>query len=69
MASHHQHTQSPAGLHLHHGLHNGQPQVNGHIPMQPHHKITPAHLASQNENVWLGIGVFDVVENDKDHHD
>ena len=56
MASHHQRPQSPAALHLHHGLHSGQPQVNGHIPMQAHHKITPAHLASQNESVWLGIG-------------
>ena len=27
------------------------------MPMQAHHKITPAHLASLNEAVWLGIGI------------
>ncbi|KAL8739382.1 MAG: hypothetical protein Q9190_007821 [Brigantiaea leucoxantha] len=42
-------------MHLHHGP-QGHPQVNGHIPMQAHPKITPAHLASLNEAVWLGIG-------------
>ena len=26
------------------------------MPMQAHHKITPAHLASLNESVWLMIG-------------
>ncbi|KAI4203295.1 MAG: hypothetical protein LQ350_001992 [Teloschistes chrysophthalmus] len=46
---------SPAGMHLRHGP-PGHPQVNGHIPMQAHHKITPAHMASLNEAVWLGIG-------------
>lgn len=25
--------------------------------MQAHHKITPAHLASLNESVWLMIGM------------
>ncbi|KAL8727680.1 MAG: hypothetical protein Q9181_005620 [Wetmoreana brouardii] len=44
------------GMHLRHGP-PGHSQVNGHIPMQQaHHKITPAHLASLNEAVWLGIG-------------
>ena len=55
MAGHNHHPSSPAGMHLHHGP-QGHPQVNGHIPMQAHPKITPAHLASLNEAVWLGIG-------------
>ncbi len=66
MASHHQHPQSPGGLHLHHGLHGGPPQVNGHMPMQAHHKITPAHLASQNESIWLGIGIYTRAEYGED---
>lgn len=57
MASHHQQPASPAGMHLHHGP-PGHPQVNGVMPMQAHHKITPAHLASLNEAVWLSIGAF-----------
>ena len=63
MTSHHQQPPSPGGLHLHHGLHaNHPPQVNGHMPMQQaHQKITPAHLASQNEIVWLGIGIYIIV--------
>ena len=57
MASHHQQHTSPAGMHLsHHSIHAGHPQVNGHMAAQVHNKITPAHLASLNENVWLGIG-------------
>ena len=57
MASHHQQHTSPAGMHLsHHSIHAGHSQVNGHMAAQVHHKITPAHLASLNENVWLGIG-------------
>lgn len=56
MANHHQHPPSPGGLHLHHAIHSNQPQVNGHMPMQAHQKITAAHLAAQNEGVWLGIG-------------
>ncbi|KAL8716624.1 MAG: hypothetical protein Q9225_006057 [Loekoesia sp. 1 TL-2023] len=55
MASHHQQPASPAGMHLHHGP-PGHPQVNGVMPMQAHHKITPAHLSSLNEAVWLSIG-------------
>ncbi|KAI4142275.1 MAG: hypothetical protein L6R39_005004 [Caloplaca ligustica] len=55
MAGHHQQPASPAGMHLHHGP-PGRPQVNGVMPMQAHHKITPAHLASLNEAVWLSIG-------------
>lgn len=55
MASHHQQPASPAVMHLHHGP-PGRPQVNGVMPMQAHHKITPAHLASLNEAVWLSIG-------------
>ncbi|KAL8797152.1 MAG: hypothetical protein Q9195_000619 [Heterodermia aff. obscurata] len=43
-------------MHLHHGPQGGHPQANGHMPMQAHHKITPAHLASLNESVWLMIG-------------
>lgn len=59
MATHHQGT-SPGGLHIaHHPVHSGHPQVNGHIPAQVHQKITPAHLSSLNENVWLGIGNID----------
>ena len=60
MANHHHQPASPAGVHLHHGLHAGHPQVNGHMPMQQpsHAKITPAHLSAQNENIWLGIGVY-----------
>ena len=56
MASHHQQPPSPGGMHLHHGPQGGHPQANGHMPMQAHHKITPAHLASLNESVWLMIG-------------
>lgn len=55
MANHHQQPASPAGMHLHHGP-PGRPQVNGHMPMQGQHKLTPAHLAQLNEAVWLGIG-------------
>ena len=43
-------------MHLHHGPQGGHPQANGHMPMQAHHKITPAHLSSLNESVWLMIG-------------
>ncbi len=57
MASHHQQPASPGGMHLHHGPPGGHPQPNGHLPMQAHHKITPAHLASLNESVWLMIGM------------
>lgn len=58
MASHHHQPPSPGGLHLQHGIHPGHAQVNGHLPMQAaHHKITREHLLSQNENVWLGIGM------------
>lgn len=67
MANHHQHPHSPGGLHLQHGVHGGQPQVNGHVPMQAHHKITPAHLASQNESVWLGIGTKTTLGDCTDH--
>lgn len=58
MANHHHQPASPAGVHLHHGIHPGHPQVNGHLPMQQpsHAKITPAHLSAQSENIWLGIG-------------
>lgn len=57
MAVHHQPGLSPGGLHLsHHGIHAAHPQVNGHMPAQGHHKITPAHLSSLNESVWLGMG-------------
>ncbi|KAL8700211.1 MAG: hypothetical protein Q9224_001069 [Gallowayella concinna] len=55
MANHHQQPASPAGMHLHHGP-QGHPQVNGHMQMPAHHKLTPAHLAQLNEVVWLGIG-------------
>ncbi|KAL9037413.1 MAG: hypothetical protein Q9180_003729 [Flavoplaca navasiana] len=55
MANHHQQPASPAGMHLHHGP-PSRPQVNGHMPMQGPHKLTPAHLAQLNEAVWLGIG-------------
>lgn len=65
MANHHQHPQSPGGLHLQHAIHNGQPQVNGHMPMQAHQKITAAHLAAQNEGVWLGIGTSIMTEHGK----
>ena len=60
MANHHHQPASPGGAHLHHSLHPGHAQVNGHIPMQQpsHAKITPAHLAAQNENIWLGIGTY-----------
>ena len=60
MANHHHQPASPGGVHMHHGLHAGHPQVNGHMPMQQpsHAKITPAHLSAQNENIWLGIGVY-----------
>ena len=60
MANHHHQPASPGGVHLHHGLHAGHPQVNGHMPMQQpsHAKITPAHLAAQSENIWLGIGMY-----------
>lgn len=57
MASHHQQPASPGGMHLHHGPQAGHPQPNGQVPMQAHHKITPAHLASLNESVWLMIGM------------
>lgn len=59
MANHHPQPSPPGGgLHLHHGPQGGHPQVNGHMPIQAHHnKITPAHLASLNESVWLGIGM------------
>lgn len=43
-------------MHLHHGPQGGHPQANGHIPMQAHLKVTPAHLAQLNESVWLMIG-------------
>ena len=57
MATHHQQGASPSGMHLsHHSAHPAHPQVNGHMPAQVHHKITPAHLSSLNESVWLGIG-------------
>lgn len=56
MASHHPQPPSPGGMHLHHGPQGGHPQANGHMPMQSHHKITPAHLAQLNESVWLMIG-------------
>ncbi|MCJ1267451.1 hypothetical protein MMC22_007336 [Lobaria immixta] len=58
MANHHPQPSPPGGgLHLHHGPQGAHPQVNGHMPIQAHHnKITPAHLASLNESVWLGIG-------------
>ena len=42
-------------MHLHHGP-PGHPQVNGVMPMQAHHKLNLAHLASLNEGVWLSIG-------------
>lgn len=62
MANHHHQPVSPGGVHLHHGLHAGHPQVNGHMPMQQqsHAKITPAHLSAQNENIWLGIGIYSI---------
>lgn len=56
MASHHQHPPSPGGLHIHHALHAPHSQLNGHMPTQAHHKITPGHLASQNESVWIVMG-------------
>ena len=56
MANHHQQPASPGGMHLHHGPQGGH-QPNGHLPIQAHHKITPAHLASLNESVWLMIGM------------
>lgn len=32
--------------------------MNGHVSMHMHHqKITPAHLAALNENIWLIIGI------------
>lgn len=58
MANHHPQPSPPGGgLHLHHGPQGGHPQVNGHMPIQAHHKITPAHLASLNESVWILIGI------------
>ncbi|KAI4220562.1 MAG: hypothetical protein L6R36_007533 [Xanthoria steineri] len=65
MANHHQQPASPAGMHLHHGP-PGRPQVNGHMPMQGQHKLTPAHLAQLNEAVWLGIGSASELMNDLD---
>lgn len=58
MANHHHQPASPGAIHLHHGLHTGHPQVNGHLPMQQPSlgKITSAHLSAQSENIWLGIG-------------
>ena len=59
MAAHHHPAASPAGMHLsHHNVHPGHQQVNGHIAAPIHQKITPAHLASLNESVWLGIGML-----------
>ena len=56
MANHHPQPPSPGALHLHHGLQGGHPQVNGHLPIQAHHKINTGHLTSLNEIVWMGIG-------------
>lgn len=60
MANHHHQPASPGGVHLHHGLHAGHAQVNGHMPMQQasHAKITTAHLSAQSENIWLAIGMY-----------
>ncbi|KAL9038492.1 MAG: hypothetical protein Q9214_005257 [Letrouitia sp. 1 TL-2023] len=65
MASHNHHPSSPGGMHLHHGP-QGYPQVNGHMPMQAHHKITPQHLASLNEAVWVSIGSASELMGDMD---
>lgn len=57
MANHHPQPSPPgSGLHMHHGPQGGHQQVNGHVSMQMHQKITPAHLASLNEVIWLNIG-------------
>ena len=42
---------------LQHGIHVAHPQVNGQMTAPAQAKITPAHLASLNENVWLLIGM------------
>lgn len=58
MANHHTQPSPPgSGLHMHHGPQGGHQQVNGHVSMQMHQKITPAHLASLNEIIWLNIGI------------
>ncbi|KAL9124266.1 MAG: hypothetical protein Q9217_006390 [Psora testacea] len=67
MANHHQQGTSPGGMQLsHHNVHAGHAQVNGHMPAQVHHKITPAHLSSLNESVWLGIGSIHELQGDPD---
>ena len=58
MASHLAQPSPPSGLHLHHGPPISHPQVNGHMPTQGHHKITPQHLTQLNETVWLIIGML-----------
>lgn len=58
MANHHPQPSPPgSGLHMHHGPQGGHQQVNGHVTMQMQQKITPAHLASLNEIIWLNIGI------------
>ena len=48
----------PGSMHPHHVPPNGHPQMNGHVPMQPHQKITTQHMAQLNEATWLQIGNF-----------
>ena len=58
---------SPPGvLHTHHAPPGPHPQINGHLPIQSHSKITPQHMAQLNEVVWLQIGVqISVMEGSK----
>lgn len=56
MANPLQQVSPPSGLHPHHGPPGPHPQMNGHMPMQAHPKITPQHMAQLNEAVWLQIG-------------
>ena len=48
----------PGGIHPHHVPPGAHPQMNGHMPMQAHPKITPQHMTQLNEAVWLQIGTL-----------
>ena len=61
MASQLRQPSPPGGLHPHHGPPGAHAQMNGHMPMQAHPKITPQHMAQLNEAVWLQIGIYSLL--------
>lgn len=58
MASQLRQPSPPGGLHPHHGPPGAHAQMNGHMPMQAHPKITSQHMTQLNEAVWLQIGMY-----------